>query len=243
MANRVALAVAALLLVLSVEGAWGAVTFDSVSIEDVSGSVQTFTGTAWTIGPGANRAAIIDLVFIGNVTGITASIGGVSGVLIAGTNTVAADATYQVALVCVTNPPSGSQQVTVSWTTAATLVTGTIVATGVDQTTPCANGANLVQAFGVGSLAITSRTGDLTVSAGVDALNTFVTNQTLKWGGAGKPQTQYGGDIGQGTGTTTHTYNNGGSSHFVLAGANFQAVRVTAPTASARLPRPAHRLR
>jgi hypothetical protein len=103
---------------------------------------------------------------------------------------------------------------------------GVITVSGADQTTPCTNGtfaaANNASAQTT-SVTIASNPGDLTASVGFTAAVwvTPFTNQTLKWGidsGA------TGGDIGPGTGVTTHTWTDqfAGESHAV-SGANFKA--------------------
>jgi hypothetical protein len=184
------------------------------------------TTPAFIIGSGANRAAMIMVTMsANNSTNITASLGGVSGALIPGTDS-GTTATIRTLIFQVVNPPSGSQAATVSWTTGMNADVGVITVSGADQTTPCTNGtfaaANAAPARTT-SVTIASNPGDLTASAGFTS-NTWVTpftNQILKWGidsGA------TGGDIGAGTGTTTHTWTGqfAGESHAV-SGANFKA--------------------
>src|SRR5436190_2364338 len=161
-----------------------------------------------------------------NATNIAASLGGVSGTLIPGTDS-GTTATIRTLIFCVINPPSGSQTATVSWTTSMYADVGVITVSGADQTTPCTNGtfaATNSAPTPTTSVTITSNPGDLTASVGytIDAAwSTQSTNQTLKWGidsGA------TGGDIGPGTGATTHIWTDqfAGESHAV-AGANFKA--------------------
>jgi hypothetical protein len=70
---------------------------------------------------------------------------------------------------------------------------------------------------------ITSNPGDLTASIGytTDGWVSPFTNQTLTWG---VDSTAAGGDIGPGTGTTTHTWTDqwAATTHSV-SGANFKA--------------------
>jgi len=161
-----------------------------------------------------------------NATGITASLGGVSGTLIPGTDS-GTTALIRTLIFQVINPPSGSQTATVSWTNIQAYVdVGVITVSGADQTTPCTNGtfaANSSAPAATTSVPITSNPGDLTASVGFTA-NRWIppsTNQTLKWG---INESSVGGDIGPGIGTTTHTW----TGQFVnethaVSGANFKA--------------------
>jgi len=126
----------------------------------------------------------------------------------------------------VVNPPSGSQTATVSWTGSMDADVGVITVSGANQTTPCTNGTFVAFANSPGvnsSLTITSNSGDLTASVAGNG-NQWVspfTNQTLKWG---IDHSQAGGDIGPGTGTTTHTWTGQFSGNTVaISGANFKA--------------------
>ena len=103
---------------------------------------------------------------------------------------------------------------------------GVIAVSGADQATPCTNGtfaANNSTPTATTSVTITSNSGDLTATIGRTAsrwVSPF-TNQTLK---LGIDSTVTGGDIGPGTGTTTHTWTDQylWQSHAV-SGANFKA--------------------
>jgi len=126
----------------------------------------------------------------------------------------------------VVNPPSGSQTATVSWTGSMNVDVGVITVSGANQTTPCTNGT--FAAFNSSpsvstSVTITSNPGDLTASIGISA-NQWIspfTNQTLKWG---LDSNSVGGDVGPGTGTTTHMWMDqfANVTHSV-SGANFKA--------------------
>jgi hypothetical protein len=160
-----------------------------------------------------------------NATNITASLGGVSGTLIPGTDS-GTTASIRTLIFQVINPPSGSQAATISWTNSMHADVGVITVSGADQTTPCTNGT--FAAFNnspaqTTSVTIASNPGDLTASVGFTG-NVWVTpftNQILKWG---IDSGGTGGDIGPGTGTTTHTWTGqfSGESHAV-SGANFKA--------------------
>src|SRR5207253_7079849 len=73
------------------------------------------TTPQFTIGSGANRAAMIMISMSSNkATSITASLGGVAGTLIPGTDSVT-NATIRTMIFQVINPTSGSQTATVAW--------------------------------------------------------------------------------------------------------------------------------
>jgi hypothetical protein len=202
------------------------VTFDNKVSSDFQWSVTTVTTPAFIIGSGTNRAAMIMVVLsANNATGITARLGGVSGTLIPGTDS-GTTATSRTLIFQVINPPSGSQTATVSWTTSMHADVGVITVSGADQTTPCTNGtfaATNSAPTATTSVTITSNSGDLTASIGYTA-NQWVspyTNRILKWG---IDQSAAGGDIGPGTGSTTHTWTGqfANETHAV-SGANFKA--------------------
>src|SRR5262249_15801961 len=148
---------------------------------------NTATTPTFIIGSGPNRAAMIMVsLSANNATGITASLGGVSGTLIPGTDS-GATATMRTLIFQVINPPSGPQTATVSWTNSKNATVAVSRVSGADQTTPCTNGT--FAAFNASpdmatSVTITRNAGDLTASLGYSA-NQWVspfTNQTLTWG-------------------------------------------------------------
>ena len=203
------------------------VTFDNKVESGFDWNLTTITTPSFIIGSGPNRAAMIMVAMSSNnATGITARLGGVSGTLIPGTDS-GTTAFIRTLIFQVINPPSGLQTATVSWTTTMDYVdVGVITVSGADQTTPCTNGtfaADNSAPAETTSLTITSNSGDLTASVGYNA-NQWVpphTNQILKWG---INETAVGGDIGPGTGTTTHTWKGqfANETHAV-SGANFKA--------------------
>jgi hypothetical protein len=202
------------------------VTYDNKVSTGFRWGVTTVTTPSFIIGSGSNRAAMIMVTMSANTaTNITASLGGVSGTVIPGTDT-GTTAAMRTLIFQVINPPAGSQTATVSWTTSMNVDVGVITVSGADQTTPCTNGtfaaANAAQTPTT-SVTITSAPGDLTASVGftADAWVTPFTNQTLKWG---VDSSAAGGDIGPGTGTTTHVWT--GLYYFqthAVSGANFKA--------------------
>jgi len=203
------------------------VTYDNKVSSGIQYGVSTVTTPAFTIGSGSNRAAMIMVSMSGNkATSITAGLGGVSGTVIPGTDS-GTTASVRTLIFQVINPPSGPQTATVSWTNGALNVdVGVMTVSGADQITPCTNGtfaASSSTPVATTSVTITSAPGDLTASVGLttDAWVTPFTNQTLKWG---VDSAETGGDIGPGTGTTTHTWTDryAFQSHAVSA-ANFRA--------------------
>jgi hypothetical protein len=159
-------------------------------------------------------------------TGVTASLGGVSGTLIPGTDT-GTTATVRTLIFCVANPPSGAQTATASWANIGNggADVGVITVSGADQATPCTNGtffaANSQPV--TTSVTIASTTGDLTASVAYTNSSWVApyTNQTLKWG---VDSGQGGGDIGPGTGTTTHAWTDQWALNaHAVSGANFKA--------------------
>src|SRR5439155_10385269 len=206
------------------------VTFDNKVSSGFQWGVTAVTTPVLIIGSGANRAAMIMVTMSANgATNITASLGGVSGALIPGTDS-GTTATSRTLIFQVTNPPSGSQTATVSWTTSMNVDVGVITVSGADQTAPCTNGtfAAANSCANTTSVTITSNSGDLTASVGYtsDTWVTPFTNQTLKWG---LDSSVVGGDIGPGTGTTTHAWTDQFSKELhSVSGANFKAA-VSAP--------------
>ena len=211
-----------ILLVVSPPG----VSFDNKVSSGFHWGVTTVTTPALIIGSRINRAAMIMVTMTANnATGITASLGGVSGTLIPGTDS-GTTATFRSLIFQVINPPSGLQTATVSWTGSMNADVGVITVSGANQTTPCTNGTFV--AFNSSpsvstSVTITSNPGDLTASMGATANQwiTPFTNQTLQWG---PDSNAAGGDIGPGTGTATHTWKGQFTNEMqVVAGANFKA--------------------
>jgi hypothetical protein len=206
--------------------AFGAVTFDNKNSTS-NFTVTSLTTSSFTISSSANRAAIVALSFSANTaTSISVTVGGVSGTLIAGTDT-GTTATGRTVLYCVKSPASGAQTASASWTGSMSFATlGVWTATGVDQTSACNNGTNAgfnSNPSATISLSITSISGDLTVAVGYDFGNAF---------NASSPVTQDWnistgvviGTHGTGTGTQTHSFTDpfAGQGE-VASGANFIA--------------------
>jgi hypothetical protein len=202
------------------------IAFDNSVTSGFQWSVTSASTPAFTIGANANRAAMIQVAMsANNATGITASLGGVAGTLVPGTDS-GTTASIRTMIFQVINPPSGSQTATVSWTTAMHAVVSVMTVSSANQTTPVNNGT--FAAFDSSpaastSVTITSNAGDLTASIGF-TLNGWVspfTNQTLTWG---PDSSAAAGDRGAGTGTTTHTWaDQWASQTHSVSGANFAA--------------------
>src|SRR5439155_6201321 len=85
------------------------VTFDNKVSSGFQWGVTTATTPPFIIGSGANRAAMIMVTLsANNATNISASLGGVSGTLIPGTDS-GTTASIRTLIFQVINPPSGSQ--------------------------------------------------------------------------------------------------------------------------------------
>jgi hypothetical protein len=202
------------------------VLFDNAVRSGFQWGVTSITTPAFIIGTGANRAAMIMVAMSRNTaTNITVSLGGVSGTLVPGTDT-GSTASIRTLIFQVINPPSGVQTATVSWTNNVVADVGVITVTGADQMTPCTNGTFAATNRNSGnttSVTIASVTGDITASIGFSgrAWVAPYTNRTLAWG---IDSNVVGGDIGLGTGTTTHTWTDSYlyQTHAV-SGANFKA--------------------
>jgi hypothetical protein len=212
---------------LTVAVAGGTVTYDNKVSSGFRWNTNTVTTPAFVIGTGSNRAAMIMVAMsANNATNVTASLGGVAGTLCAGTDSGMA-APIRTLIFQVINPPSGSQTATVSWANSLLNAdVGVITVSGADQMGPCTNGTFAASSNYLNpatSITIASSAGDLTASVGFtgNAWATPPTNQTLTWGldsGAA------GGDLGPGTGTTTHTWRGQFSNEtHAVSGANFKA--------------------
>jgi len=201
------------------------VKYDNAVSTGFQWGVTTVTTPALNIGSGTKRAAMIMVAMdANNAANITASLGGVPGTLIPGTDT-GPIAIFRTLIFCVINPPSGAQTARVSWTNIMDADVGVITVSGADQTTPCTNGtfaANDSDPSATASVTVTSNAGDLTatIAATGGAWVSPFTNQTLKWG---VDISEAGGDVGPGTGTTTHTWTDqwAWQSH-AISGANFK---------------------
>src|SRR5581483_2455413 len=193
-----------------------AVAYDNSATIDGFG-IATLTTGSFTIGSGANRAALLGLgIYSATASAISGTCAGTSGSIITGTTEQALSMTS--ILIGVTAPASGSKTAHAQWTTSASASLGVITATGVNQTTPFNNGTANSTGTGSCSVTVTSNSGYLTSTVGINsgAGSNQTTNQTKK-------TTDFACmDIGPGTGSTTHTWT--GTSNNNVSGANFAQV-------------------
>jgi hypothetical protein len=189
------------------------------------------TGGTYSItlgGASSNRAVLIAVNMAAtSLTDITVTVGGQSAAFISGTDSGAfADRTVLYGL---TTSLTGAQTVAVSWSGgSSTATSGAISATGVNQTTPFAHGiaAHTYISSGPISLTVTSVGGNLTATSiavqSTGGTVTASTNESLKWTDAIPSNANAYGDVGPGTGTTTHTWTLSGSALTTnISGADF----------------------
>lgn len=200
-----------------------AVAYDnSTDTEDFG--VTSLTTPSFTIS-GSNRAAILGLHTLANVTNVTGTCGGVSATLTPNTNRLAFTV-YEVQLLEVVAPATGSQTASASWTTAASASLTAITFTSVHQTTPTRNGATNEATFTTTiNQVVTSASGNMTTTlcatGSSDELQT--TNQTLR-------QSAFACmDTGPGTGSTTHTWTPSSAMDLLTAGVDVVDVAFVEP--------------
>lgn len=197
------------------------VAYDSQAT-NIGFGVTTLTTATFTITASANRAALIGLSFLTDITGntfSTISCSAVTGTAIASGAIWDASAVVGCKAFQVIAPTNGAtKSATLTWSTSATAEIGVMTASGVDQTTPF-NGVGTGSKTDLTpiSLSVTSTNGDLTATIlGDNAGSTGATsNQTRKVAGS-----VIGMDVGPGTGSTTHTWTHS-SSKFTIVGVNF----------------------
>ncbi len=198
-----------------------AVVFDSAAANTADNT--TSVSFNLTVGSGSNRAVGISASWSdSSITGISVTVGGnAASVIIDSENALA----YRIALYAIAAPVTGVNAVVISWTGNSYCVAGAIAVSGCDQTTPMNNGTgNSYFADSTADLPITSTNGDLTMSAIVDGSGPHPTStdQIEKWNlEATGPAVGGAGDIGPGTGTTTHTWTLSGSHNSIMVGGNF----------------------
>lgn len=206
-----------------------AVIFDNTASATIAAGVS-ITTASFAVTANPNRAALLALSTNNgnNITGITASLGGVNAVAVPGADSGAT--AQRVLMFSVTAPPSGSQTATVSWTGNADGTFGAVTASGVDQNTPVTNGTSASGSGATTSVTITSNAGDLTVDAVEVAQGAALTapTQTPRWNVNSSGNQTGAGSTGPGSGTATHQWTNLGAT-WVAVGANFKALILAAP--------------
>ena len=195
-----------------------AVAYDN-SVTATGFNVTSVTSGSFTIS-GSNRAAIVCLRFTTAVTNLTVTVGGVSGSQITGGTATTASG-YHLYLWQVIAPAAGSQTASATWTETVPVFMTVMTFTGVDQTTPVTNGFGTNNTDTSIGASITSNSGDLTATCAYDELDDalMTTNQIQE------VTAVISGDVGPGTGTTTHTWTTGHAfiTNNALLGGNIKA--------------------
>lgn len=176
-----------------------------------SGALFTATSgsVTITIGNNPNRLLVVELCFATpSVSAISVTIGATNATLVSGTDSGSGAAGNRTLVYIFTNPPTGSQTVNVSWTTASGADIGVISLFNVNQVTPTSAGTFAATTSTPGtteSITISSSTGDLTTSVCSNGGNISGTgtNQTIRWG---VDSASYGGDSAAGSASNTHTW-------------------------------------
>lgn len=201
------------------------VAFDGVGGVTGGNGVTTLTTGTFTIA-GSERAGILGLTQEAlTSTSFTGSIGGVSGSLVSGTDSVAVGS-LRTLIFGVTAPATGTQSGTMSWTTAQNSGLGCLTATGVDQTTPFANGTfNNTEGSNSASVSVSSATNDMTVAvcgAGNGVASISVDTQTSRWTGGGGA-TRCAASTADGAASNTHNFTASSGNITCTSGCNFKA--------------------
>src|SRR5205807_2562980 len=142
--------------------------------------------------------------------------------LVTGTDTGAA-VTRRTLLWAATNPSSGVHAVTATWTGNADCVMGVVTAAGVNQALPVINGTSQTAASALFDvLAITSKTGDLTVDVAAVLATLSGPTQTQRWLDNTLATVDSGGSTGAGASpTVSHSWNSSVGSDWAHSGADF----------------------
>jgi hypothetical protein len=191
--------------------------------------VANATSASFTItlgGASSSRGVQIQMAFrVNTVSGLTATVGGQAASLIPGTDSTNAYLLRSM-IYGLKTTLTGAQTVAVAWTTSSNASIGAISATGVCQATPF-NGGTFTGGTSASpiSLTVISNSGDLTSTVlGHTPYNVApTTNRTQKWSAnnSSGATIRGAGDVGPGTGTTTHSWTYASFTHTVMSGANF----------------------
>jgi len=204
-----------------------AVAYDSAPTAggvDFAVTTVSSPATGWTIGSGSDRAVIVGLAFYTDITGdsftVTCSGATCSAITGAALWATGGGQARGAKLFSGVAPASGTnKQATASWSTSAAYVAiSAVVATGVNQSTPVANGTTASGATPC-SVVVTSATNDLTVSCAMDDQGGTAptSNQTRVTTESG-----FAMDYAAGASSVTHTWTSA-NAQFTLAGASFTA--------------------
>jgi len=169
-------------------------------IEVRGSAVTTLTSVSFVITSAANSVAVLGLVHDFNgATGITSICGGVSGALVAGTDT-ASTWTSRSLIHLVKVPASGSQTASMSWTPAKTASLGAMTASGVNQGTPTNTATVATGTSATPSITLATAAGDLTFAIVMVQNLVSAPTQTQLW--IDSTDTGGGGSRGPGTGSS-----------------------------------------
>lgn len=201
-----------------------AATYDAAGYGENASATTSIPN--FTITLAGTSGAVLVFLAMGDTTatGITVTIGGVSASLISGTDTSAPSSYRSLVYGLATGSTSGSQTVSISWTTGMYAAASAICATNVDQTTPFTNGTgNSSGSGGTGSVTVTSATDDLTF-AGISCESGGVPtspNQTQVHADSAAFQVGIGTSRAAGAASVQHTWSTG--SGWAMSGVNIKA--------------------
>lgn len=199
-----------------------AVSYDAAGYGENTSSTTSIPNFTVSL-TGSNGAVAVTLCMgINNATGISVTIGGVSASLISGSDTGTAQSYRALTYGLATGSTSGSQTVSISWTTACWAAASAVAATSVDQTTPFNNGTFNSSGTGpTASVTITSSTGDLTFGAVACESGTTPTapTQTQVHADNAGFQVGIGSSRAAGAATVAHQWSTG--SGWLFSGVNF----------------------
>lgn len=212
-----------LIFLLCCSSCFGAVAYDN------SNSAGTASATSLsfslTIGSGSNRAIAIGCAWSNKaITADAVTVGGTNAPAVANTTATNGSNSDMTKIYALANPASGSQTISISWTTAAVAVCGAVSVTGADQTTPLNNGnTNTSAANAAPTVSVTSNSGDLTFAvANIDSGNTIAgASNTERWNIRQSFTLGTAGQTGSGAGTESLSWTTATSS-FEISGANFK---------------------
>lgn len=207
-----------------------AVTFDANATIDVTANaVTSITTSNLTVGSGANRALIAQIIWSGAVTAQTLQwdkLG--TPVTMTAIPNATVTQTVMARLYGLVNPVSGAKQLSAAWTTASDVYLNQLSYTGVDQTggaTSFPGGVSASATTGTAATVnVTSATGDAVVAVcgspvqAIDVINnttTFTDTAAVNMNGAG--------NRAAGAATVAMTYTIHASATWAVVGASIKA--------------------
>lgn len=193
---------------------WGAVAYDATANGQRTTADVTIADFTLTIGSITNGAVGVGLVFSANTaTGITVTIGGVSATLVSGSDSGTARASRSMIYALATGSTTGAQTVSIAWTGAMRAAAAAVSMSGVNQSTPTANGTFASGTPTPSSVTVTSATGNLTLEASSFVSGNAPTSPTQTSVYAANPGSQVGIGVSRADGgaTVVHGWSNTGS--------------------------------